>query len=199
VNRKLRLQGIKMASVLIAVACLAVLTAASLGPMANAAAKASAPSRSASPFAGKTVWVVDVNSNEDYKSLLLEAVEKFLPQYAGGAKVKRVKAGDKNPFFLLREENYPAAVIVGTGVCVGTTPQVVNYASSALKLGIPAVILHIPEMKETREKQVQTYRVPDLRFYEVAEGAPATAKEAALLANAAAPALVKALVEQMKK
>ena len=198
-NRKLRLQGIKMSSVLIAMACLAVLTAASFGPMANAAAKASAPSRSASPFAGKTVWVVDVNSNEDYNNLLLEAAEKLLPQYAPGVKVKRVKTGDKNPFFLLREENYPAAAIVGTGVCVGTTPQVVNYAASALKLGIPAVILHVPEMKETREKQVQAYRVPDLRFYEVAEGAPATAKEADPLAKAALPALIKALAEQMKK
>jgi hypothetical protein len=188
-----------MISVLIAVVCLAFLTAASVGPMADAAAKASAPSRPASPFAGKTLWVVDVNSNEDYKSLLLDAVEKLLPKNAPGVKVKRVKTGDKNPFFLLREENYPAAVIVGTGVCVGTTPQVVNYAASALKLGIPAVILHVPEMKETREKQVQAYRVPDLRFYEVADGAPAGAKEADSLAKAALPSLVKALEEQMKK
>jgi hypothetical protein len=188
-----------MTSVLIALACLAMLTAASMGPMANAAAKASAPSRSASPFAGKTVWVVDVNSNEDYKSLLLDAVEKLLPQYASGVKVKRVKTGDKNPFFLLKEENYPAAVIAGTGVCISTTPQTVNYASSALKLGIPTVILYIPEMRDKKEESVKIYRVPDLRFYEVADGAPATAAEADTLAKAALPALVKALAEQMKK
>jgi hypothetical protein len=184
-----------------AVAALAVLAAAHAGSTADAAAKPSAPAKAkaAGPFTGKTLWVVDVNSNEDYNNLLLEAVEKLLPQHAPGAKVKRVKTGDKNPFFLLREGNYPSAVIVGTGVCVGTTPQVVNYASSALKLGIPAVVLHIPEMKENREKQAQVYRVPDLRSHEVAEGAPATAQEADPLAKNAMPALLKALVEQMKQ
>lgn len=186
-NQKFRHQGIKMFSVAIA---MAVLAAVYGGPTANAADN---------PFAGKTLWVVDVNTNEDYNNQLLEAVEKLLPQYAPGVKVQRVKTGSKNPFFLLKEENYPAAVIAGTGVCVATTPQAINYAASALKLGIPTVILHIPEMKETREKFVKSYRVPDLPFHEVAEGAPETAEEADRLAKAAVPALVKALAEQVKK
>ena len=38
--------------------------------------------------------------------------------------------------------------------------------------------------KEAGEKQVQVYRVPDLRFYEVGEALPATAKEADPLAKA---------------
>jgi hypothetical protein len=143
--------------------------------------------------------VVDVNSNEYYNSLLLEAVEKLLPQYAPGVKVKRVKTGDKNPFFMLEEEDYPSAAICGTGVCNATTPQTINYASSALKLGIPAVIMYVPTLKDTREKYVKIYKVPDLRFYEISNGAPETVEEADRLAKPAIPALVKALAEQMKK
>jgi hypothetical protein len=189
-NQTLRLQGIKIISAAIAAVSLAVLVAAYGGPAANAAAN---------PFAGKILWVVDVNSNEDYNSLLLEAVEKLLPQYAPGVKVKRIKTEDKNPFFLLKEENYPVAVIVGTGVCVGTTPRIINYASSALKLGIPAAIMYIPETRNKKEESAKIYRVPELRFYEVADGAPETAEEADRLAKAAAPALVKALADQFKK
>ncbi len=191
-NQRLWLQGIKMiAAVTIS---FAVLGAAWAGPAADAS-----PPNSLSGFAGKTIWVVDVNSNEDYNSLLLEAVEKLLPQYAPGVKVKRVKTGDKNPFFLLKEEDYPSAAVCGTGVCEGPTPKTINYASSALKLGIPAVIMYVPELKETKEKFVKTYRVPDLRFYEVSDGAPADPDEADNLAKAATPALVKALAEQLKK
>jgi hypothetical protein len=200
-NQRLRLQGIKIISVVITVVNLAVLVAAYAEPTANTSSTPSSPpnSQSTSPFAGKTIWVVDVNSNEDYNSLLLEAVEKLLPQYAPGVKVKRVRTGEKNPFFLLKEEDYPSAAICGTGVCVGTTPQSINYASSALKLGIPAVIMYVPELKDTREKYVKIYKVPDLRFYEVSDGAPATAEEASLLAKGATPALVNALADQLKK
>jgi hypothetical protein len=201
VHQKHRLQGINLISITIAVAVWAVFWAAYAGPAAAAAKPAvqAAKAKPAGPFAGKTVWVVDINSNEDYNNLLLETVEKLLPQYAPGVKVKRIEAGSKNPFFLLKEADYPAAVIVGTGVCEGTTPKVVNYAAAALKLGIPAVIMHVPEFRNLREENMNTYRVPDLRYYEVAEGAPIAAKEADPLAKAAAPALVKALAEQMKQ
>ncbi len=199
-NQRLRLQGIEIISVVITMVTLAVPVAAWAGPTANTPGNPSTPnSQSTGPFAGKTIWVVDVNSNEDYNSLLLEAVEKLLPQYAPGGKVKRVKTGDKNPFFLLKEEDYPSAAICGTGVCEGTTPKAINYASSALKLGIPAVIMYVPELKETKEKYVKIYRVPDLPFYEVSDGAPASADEADILAKAATPALVKALADQFKK
>ena len=192
--------GIKIISAAIAAVGLAVLVSASAGP-ANAAAKpaASAKAKSAGPWAGKTVWVVDVNSNEDYNNKLLEAVEKLLPQAAPGVKAKRVKTGDKNPFFLLKETDRPAAVIAGTGVCASTTPQVVNYAASALKLGIPTVIVHVPEFRSLREENAKTYRVPDLHYYEVANGAPETVAEAEILAKAAMPELVKALTEQIEK
>jgi len=59
--------------------------------------------------------------------------------------------------------------------------------------------MYVSELKDTREKYVQIYKVPDLRFYEVSDGAPATAEEADILAKAATPALVKALAEQLKK
>ncbi|MCL2669401.1 MAG: hypothetical protein FWE89_01835 [Syntrophaceae bacterium] len=196
-NKKFRHQSIEIIKATIAVLGLAALIVASAG-LAVAADNPSSNFQTAL-FEGKTIWVVDVNSNEDYNSLLMDAVEKLLPDYATGVKAQRVKTGNKNPFFLLKKENYPAAVIAGIGVCVATTPQSVNYASSALKLGIPVVILHVPEMRDKKDESMKSYRVSDLRSCEIANCAPETAPEAEELAKAAAPALVKALAEQLEK
>jgi len=197
VNKKFQYQNIEVIKAVIAALGLAALITASAG-LAAAADNPSSNSQTAL-FEDKIIWVVDVNSNEDYNSLLMDAVEKLLPDYAPGVKAQRVKTGNKNPFFLLKKENYPAAVITGIGVCVATTPQTINYASSALKLGIPVVILTVPEMKNKKEESMKSYRVPDLRSYEIANGAPDTAPEAEELAKAATPALVKVLTEQLPK
>ena len=202
-NKKFLYQGIKIITVKIAIAGLAALIVASAESANAAVDNPSTPSsvHAISLFADKTIWVVDVNSNEDYNSLLFDAIEKLLPEYATSVKVQRVKTGNRNPFFLLKKENYPVAVIVGIGVCVATTPQSVNYASSALKLGIPAAILYVPEMKGSREDSMKNYRIsdPDLCSYEIADGAPETEAEAERLANAAMPVIVKALAEQLQK
>ena len=88
-------------------------------------------------LAGKKVWIVVV----DYGSTLMPAVAKLLPKYAPGVKVKTIAAGEKgNPFFMLKPEDRPDAVIAGTGVCEGTTLDAANYARQAEKLDIPAVI-----------------------------------------------------------
>ena len=88
-------------------------------------------------LAGKKVWVVVVDNG----STLMPAVAALLPKYAPGVQIKTILVGEKgNPFFMLKAEDRPDAVIAGTGVCESTTLDSANYARQAEKLNIPAVI-----------------------------------------------------------
>ena len=88
-------------------------------------------------LAGKEVWVVVVDNG----STLMPAVAALLPGYAPGVLVKTILTSETgNPFFMLRAEDRPDAVIAGTGVCESTTVDAVSYAKQAEKLGIPAVV-----------------------------------------------------------
>ena len=88
-------------------------------------------------LAGKKVWVVVVDNG----STLMPAVAALLPEYAPGVLVKTILTSETgNPFFMLRAEDRPDAVIAGTGVCESTTVDTVSYAKQAEKLEIPAVV-----------------------------------------------------------
>jgi hypothetical protein len=88
-------------------------------------------------LAGKKVWVVVVDNG----STLMPAVAALLPRYAPGVLIKTILTSETgNPFFMLRAEDRPDAVIAGTGVCESTTVDAVNYAKQAEKLEIPAVV-----------------------------------------------------------
>ena len=77
-------------------------------------------------FSGKKVWIVVVDSG----STLMPAVAKLLPQYASGIRVKTIHVAEKgNPFFMLKPEDKPDAVIAGTGVCDATALEALNYAN----------------------------------------------------------------------
>jgi hypothetical protein len=88
-------------------------------------------------LAGKKVWVVVVDNG----STLMPAVAALLPKYTPGIRIRTILAGETgNPFFMLKPEDRPDAVIAGTGVCEDTTLNAANYAKQAEKLSIPAVI-----------------------------------------------------------
>jgi hypothetical protein len=88
-------------------------------------------------LAGKKVWVVVVDNG----STLMPAVAALLPGYAPGVLVKTILTSETgNPFFMLKAEDRPDAVIAGTGVCESTTVDAVSYAKQAERLEIPAVV-----------------------------------------------------------
>lgn len=88
-------------------------------------------------LAGKKLWVVVVDNG----STLMPAVAALLPRYAPGVVVKTILTSETgNPFFMLRAEDRPDAVIAGTGVCESTTVDAVSYAKQAEKREIPAVV-----------------------------------------------------------
>jgi hypothetical protein len=88
-------------------------------------------------LAGKKVWVVVVDNG----STLMPAVAALLPRYAPRVLIKTILTSETgNPFFMLRAEDRPDAVIAGTGVCESTTVDAVSYAKQAERLEIPAVV-----------------------------------------------------------
>ena len=88
-------------------------------------------------LAGKKVWVVVVDNG----STLMPAVAALLPRYAPRVEIKTILTSETgNPFFMLKAEDRPDAVIAGTGVCESTTVSAVSYAKQAERLEIPAVV-----------------------------------------------------------
>lgn len=120
------------------------------------------PAQRLNGFSGKKVWVIVVDSG----STLMPAVAKLLPQFASGAQVMTIQAGEKgNPFFLLKPKNRPDAVIAGTGVCGATTLEAANYAKQAEKLDIPAVISFNGEILNAYQEAIKKLLFPALRAY----------------------------------
>ena len=142
-------------------------------------------------FAGKTVWIVDINSNEYYKSVLHFALVDLLPQYAPGVKVRHVLTGEKgNPFFLLKKEDIPYTAIIGLAVCDGTSKTVSNYASEAGKMGIQSMMINISEVSDQITKWNNTYRNLHGAVIEI-EKIPENRDEAVQMAKKIIPELIK--------
>jgi len=151
------------------------------------------PSPASKSLAGKTIWIVDVNSNEGYNSPLQEALLDQLPQYAPGLTVRHVTTSEKgNPFFILRRENYPDAAIVSLGVCMATTKDVANYASGAKKKGIPSVMCYISEVRDHQKKWNKAYRLSDAEAIEIEE-VPQSRNEAEPVAKRLVPIFIEKL------
>ncbi len=140
-------------------------------------------------LAGKKVWVVVV----DYGSTLMPALAKVLPKYAPGVKVKVVESGKGNPFFMLKPEDKPDAVIAGTGVCEGTTLDATNYARQAEKLDIPAVISFNGEILHAYQEAMDKLKVPNIRAYATALPDPARPGDPERLARILIPQLIEGL------
>jgi len=144
-------------------------------------------------LAGKTVWIVDVNTNEYYKSNFQLTLVDQLSQYAPGVIERHVITAEKgNPFFLLRQEDYPDAVMVSLGVCDATTKNVANYASEARKKGIPAVMIYIAEVLDLQTKWNKAYRNPDELAIEI-EKIPLSQQEAMPIAKRIVPIIIEKL------
>jgi hypothetical protein len=144
-------------------------------------------------LAGKTVWIVDINTNEYYTSLIQPALLNQLQRQVPGVKVRQVTTSAKgNPFYLLRQEDYPDAAIVSLGVCDSTTKDVANYASEARKKGIPSVTIHMAEARDAQMKWNKTYSIPDEKALEI-EKRPQDQQEAILMAERLMPTIIESL------
>ncbi len=141
-------------------------------------------------FSGKKVWVVVVDSG----STLMPAVAKLLPQYAPGVKVMTIVSSEKgNPFFMLKPEDKPHAVIAGTGVCDASTLEALNYAKQAEKLDIPAVISFNAEMLFAYQEAMDKLKVPSVRPYATSLPDPARPGDPERLARLLIPQLIDGL------
>jgi hypothetical protein len=113
-------------------------------------------------LAGKMVWVVVVDNG----STLMPAVAGLLPKHAPGVRIKTILTSEKgNPFFMLKAEDRPDAVIAGTGVCEETTLNAANYFKQAEKLGIPAVISYSREIHYAYQQAMDRLQYPGIRAY----------------------------------
>lgn len=113
-------------------------------------------------LAGKKVWVVVVDNG----SALMPAVAALLPAYAPGVVVKTILTSETgNPFFMLRAEDRPDAVIAGTGVCESTTVDAVSYAKQAEKRQIPAVVLFLGPVLYAHRQAMDKLQFPGVRAF----------------------------------
>jgi hypothetical protein len=141
-------------------------------------------------FSGKKVWIVVV----DYGSTLMPAVGKLLPKYAPGAKVRTIAISEKgNPFFMLKPEDRPDAVIAGTGVCEATTLEAMNYAKQAEKLDIPAVFSFNRDILFAYQEAIDKLRLPGIRAYATGLPDPARPEDLERLAQGLIPQLIEGL------
>ncbi len=148
---------------------------------------------------GKTVWVVDVNTNEYYTSFFQLALVKLLPGEAPGVIVRHVTTAEKgNPFFLVKQENCPDAVIVSLAVCDATSKNVANYASSARKKGIPTVVVYNAEVLDLLTKWNNAYRNPPETAIKI-DKVPQSLEEAEPIAKQIIPILIGKLENQTTK
>jgi len=141
-------------------------------------------------FSGKRVWVVVVDTG----STLMPAVAKLLPQYASGVRVRTIAAAEKgNPFFMLKPEDKPDAVIAGTGVCDASTLEALNYAKQAEKLDLPAVISFNAEMLFAYQEAMDKLKMPSVRAYATNLPDPARPGDPDRLARLLIPQLIEGL------
>lgn len=147
----------------------------------------------ADELAGKTLWVVDVNTNEYYQANLQLALVDQLPQFVPGVIVRHVITADKgNPFFLLKQEDYPDAVIVSLGMCDATSKKIANYASEARKKGIPSAMIYFAEVRDLLAKWNKAYRNSDEQSIEI-DTIPQTQQEAGAIVERIAPVVLEKL------
>ena len=113
-------------------------------------------------LAGKRVWVVVVDNG----STLMPAVAGLLPKFAPGVRIRTILVGETgNPFFMLKPEDRPDAVVIGTGVCESTTLDSVNYAKQAEKLNIPAVVSFFSGVHYAHQQAIDRLQFFDVRAY----------------------------------
>ena len=142
---------------------------------------------------GKTVWIIDVNTNEDYKSFLQAALIDQLPQFATGVIVRHVITQENsNPFFLLKQEDYPHAVIISLALCTGTSKDVANYASEARKKDIRLATVNTADVRKIFANWNKTYHNIDIKTIEI-EKFPASQEEAMKMAKLIIPLFIKGL------
>jgi len=143
---------------------------------------------------GKTVWLVDVNSTDNYIAPLQAALIDELQQYAPGMIIRHVITGEKgnNPFFLLKREKYPDAVIICLGLCGETTGELAHYASQAGEKGIPSVMCYLADMRDRQMDWNQKYRIPEAKAIEI-KNRPLSMQEAIQLARQLAPVFIENL------
>jgi hypothetical protein len=111
-------------------------------------------------LSGKKVWVVVVDNG----STLMPAVAALLPKYAPGVRIRTILTAETgNPFFMLKAEDRPDAVIAGTGVCEDTTLNAANYARQAEKLNIPAVISFSRDIHYAYQQAIDKLQSPSTR------------------------------------
>jgi hypothetical protein len=123
----------------------------------SAAEAVVSPASRLNGLAGKKVWIVVVDNG----STLMPAVAALLPRYAPGVRIRTILAGETgNPFFMLKPEDRPEAVIVGTGVCESTTLDTANYAKQAEKLNIPAVISFSRDIHYAYQQAIDKLQFP---------------------------------------
>ena len=142
---------------------------------------------------GKTIWIVDINTNEYFKSTFQAALVDQLKAIAPGATVRHViTSGKGNPFFLIKQDDLPYAAIVSLAVCEGTSKDVANYASEAGKKDIRTVMINITEVREAIAKWNKTYHNATGSVIEI-EKMPETQDEAVHMAGKVIPEFIKKL------
>jgi hypothetical protein len=143
---------------------------------------------------GKKVWVVVVDNG----STLMPAVAALLPQYAPGVRIMTILTGEKgNPFFMLKPEDRPDAVIAGTGVCESTTLDAANYAKQAEKLNIPAVISFSRDIHYAFQQAIDKLLSPGGRAYATELPDPARPGDPERIAQRLIPQFIEGLTRPL--
>jgi hypothetical protein len=156
----------------------------------SAAETVVSPAPRLSGLAGKKVWVVVVDNG----STLMPAVAALLPKYAPGVQIRTILAGETgNPFFMLKAEARPEAVIVGTGVCESTTLDTANYARQAEKLNIPAVISFSRDILYAYQQAIDKLGNPSTRAYATELPDPARPGDPERIAQKLIPQFIEGL------
>jgi hypothetical protein len=141
-------------------------------------------------LAGKKVWVVVVDNG----STLMPAVAALLPTYAPRVQVETISTSERgNPFFMLKAEDRPDAVIAGTGVCESTTVDAVNYAKQAEKLEIPAVVSFLGRVLYAQQQAMDKLQFFGVRAFATEMPDPDRPEDAERRARTLIPQLIEGL------
>jgi hypothetical protein len=148
------------------------------------------PAPRLSALAGKKVWVIVVDNG----STLMPAVAALLPGYAPRVQIETISTSERgNPFFMLKAEDRPDAVIAGTGVCESTTVDAVSYAKQADKLGIPAVVSFLGRVLYAQQQAMDKLQFFGVRAFATDLPDPARSEDAERRARRLIPRLIEGL------
>ena len=118
----------------------------------------------------KTIWLIDVNATATYTPPLQSALLDQLKLNGPNARIHHIITGDKgNPFFMIKKEAYPDAVLICLGLCGETTKELANYASQANKKGIPVAICYLSDVKQQQLDWNKKYRIPNVSAFELTQ------------------------------